>query len=199
MSAWDLPTTITIHGTEYRIRSDFRAVLDVLTAMNDPDLFMPDADEWEQQAVRMSVMTTIIYPDHERIPREDYKEACEKAIQFIDMGMRENDGRPAVRLMDWEQDAQVIIPAVNRVLGKEVRALEYMHWWTFMGAYMEIGDCLFSQIVSIRGKKAKGKKMDKWEKEFARENKDLVELKTKYSQEELEEQEMLNKMLNGEV
>ena len=199
MSAWDLPTTLNIRGTEYRIRSDFRAVLDVLTAMNDPDLFMPDADEWEQQAVRMSVMTTIIYLDYELIPREDYREACEKAIQFIDMGMTENNSRPSPRLMDWEQDAQIIIPAVNRVLGKEVRALEYMHWWTFMGAYMEIGDCLFSQIVSVRGKKAKGKKLEKWEKEFARENKDLVELKTKYSQEELEEQEMLNKMLNGEL
>lgn len=199
MSAWDLPTTLNIHGTEYRIRSDFRAVLDVLTAMNDPDLFMPDADEWEQQAVRMSVMTTIIYLDYELIPREDYREACEKAIQFIDMGMTENNSRPSPRLMDWEQDAQIIIPAVNRVLGKEVRALEYMHWWTFMGAYMEIGDCLFSQIVSVRGKKAKGKKLEKWEKEFVRENKDLVELKTKYSQEELEEQEMLNKMLNGEL
>lgn len=199
MSTWDLPTSITIHGIEYRIRSDFRAVLDVLAAMNDPDLFMPDADEWEQQAVRMSVMTTIIYPDYELIPREDYQEACEKAIHFIDMGMREDNSRPSPRLMDWEQDAQIIIPAVNRVLGKEVRALEYMHWWTFMGAYMEIGDCLFSQIVSVRGKKARGKKLEKWEKEFARENKDLVELRTKYSREELEEQEKLNKMLNGEL
>ena len=199
MSAWDLPTTLNIHGTEYRIRSDFRAVLDVLTAMNDPDLFLPDADEWEQQAVRMSVMTTILYVDYELIPRDDYKEACEKAIEFIDMGMKENVNKPLPRLMDWEQDGRVIIPAINRVVGKEVRALEYMHWWTFMGAYMEIGDCLFSQIVSVRGKKAKGKTLDTWEKEFVRENRDLVELEKRYSQEELEEQERLNKILNGEL
>lgn len=199
MSAWDLPTTLNIHGTEYRIRSDFRAVLDVLTAMNDPDLFLPDADEWEQQAVRMSTMTTIIYPDYELIPRDAYMEACNKAIQFIDMGMKEDSSRPLPRLMDWEQDGQIIIPAINRVVGKEIRSLEYLHWWTFMGAYMEIGDCLFSQIVSVRGKRAKGKKLDTWEKEFARENKDLVDLKTRYSQEELEERERLNKMLDGEL
>lgn len=78
MSAWDLPTTLNIHGTEYRIRSDFRAVLDVLTAMNDPDLFLPDADEWEQQAVRMSVMTTILYVDYELIPRDDTKKHVKK-------------------------------------------------------------------------------------------------------------------------
>ena len=199
MSAWDLPTTLNIHGTEYRIRSDFRAVLDVLTAMNDPDLFLPDADEWEQQAVRMSTMTTIIYPDYELIPRVHYMEACNKAIQFIDMGMKEDSKRPLPRLMDWEQDGQIIIPAINRVVGKEVRALEYMHWWTFLGAYMEIGDCLFSQIVSVRGKKAKHKKLDTWEKEFIRENQELVELKKKYTEQELKDQEDIERFLNGEV
>lgn len=199
MSAWDLPTTLNIHGTEYRIRSDFRAVLDVLTAMNDPDLFLPDADEWEQQAVRMSTMTTIIYPDYELIPRDHYMEACNKAIQFIDMGMKEDDKRSLPRLMDWEQDGQIIIPAINRVIGKEVRALEYMHWWTFLGAYMEIGDCLFSQIVSVRGKRAKHKKLDTWEKEFIRENQELVELKKKYTEQELKDQEDIERFLNGEV
>lgn len=199
MSAWDLPTALNIHGTEYRIRSDFRAVLDVLTAMNDPDLFLPDADEWEQQAVRMSTMTTIIYPDYELIPRDHYMEACNKAIQFIDMGMKEDNKRPLPRLMDWEQDGQIIIPAINRVVGKEVRALEYMHWWTFLGAYMEIGDCLFSQIVSVRGKRAKHKKLDTWEKEFIRENQKLVELKKKYTEQELKDQEDIERFLNGEV
>ena len=199
MSAWDLPTTLNIHGTEYRIRSDFRAVLDVLTAMNDPDLFLPDADEWEQQAVRMSTMTTIIYPDYELIPRDHYMEACNKAIQFIDMGMKEDNKRPLPRLMDWEQDGQIIIPAINRVVGKEVRALEYLHWWTFLGAYMEIGDCLFSQIVSVRGKRAKHKKLDTWEKEFIRENQELVELKKKYTEQELKDQEDVERFLNGEV
>ena len=48
-------------------------------------------------------------------------------------------------------------------------------------------------------KKAKGKKLDTWEKEFVRENRDLVELGKRYSQEELEEQERLNKILNGEL
>lgn len=199
MSAWDLPTALNIHGTEYRIRSDFRAVLDVLTAMNDPDLFLPDADEWEQQAVRMSTMTTIIYPDYELIPRNHYMEACNKAIQFIDMGMKEDNKRPLPRLMDWEQDGQIIIPAINRVIGKEVRALEYMHWWTFLGAYMEIGDCLFSQIVSVRGKKAKHKKLETWEKEFIRENQELVELKKKYTEQELKDQEDIERFLSGEV
>ena len=61
--------------------------------------------------------------------------------------------RAETALMDWEQDAPIIIPSVNRVLGKEIRALPYLHWWTFMGAYMEIGESLFSQVVSLRKKR----------------------------------------------
>ena len=38
MSAWDLPTTVDIEGQEYPIRSDFRAVLDALAALADPEL-----------------------------------------------------------------------------------------------------------------------------------------------------------------
>ena len=62
-----------------------------------------------------------------------------------------------------------------------------LHWWTFLSAYMEIGgDCLFSQIVSIRDKKARGKKLEKYEKDWLRRNSDLVEFKVKYSDEENE-------------
>ena len=49
--------------------------------------------------------------------------------------------------------------------------MQYLHWWTFLGAYMEIGESLFSQILSVRMKKAKGKKLEDWEREFYKENK----------------------------
>jgi hypothetical protein len=77
------------------------------------------------------------------------------------------------------------------VLGYECRSVEYLHWWTFMGAYMEIGgDCAFSQIVSLRSKLAKGKKLEKYEREWLRQNWDLVTLPTKYT---AEDEEMLKK------
>ena len=94
--------------------------------------------------------------------------------------------------MAWEQDFQYIVAPVNRVLGYETRALEYdqegntggVHWWTFLSAYMEIGDCLFAQIVGIRSKKAKGKKLDKTEQEFYRKNKEIVDIKVCYTESE---------------
>ena len=45
---------------------------------------------------------------------------------------------------------------------------------------MEIGDCLFAQIVNIRDKRARGKKLDKSEAEFYRKNRDIIDIKSRY-------------------
>ena len=194
MDAWKLPTSLCVSGTDYKIRTDFRVVLDILEAMNDPDLFLPDASEEEIALVRSDTMVQILYEDYQTIPPEDFAEACEKALDFIDMGMKD-DGKKKPHSMDWQQDAQIIIPAINRVQGCEIRALPYLHWWTFWGAYMEIGDCLFSQVVNIRQKKAKHKKLEKWEKEFWNANKDLITLQKKISVEQKKEMDNLEKWL----
>lgn len=38
MRAYELPTSLNINGVAYTIRTDFRAIIDILIAMNDPDL-----------------------------------------------------------------------------------------------------------------------------------------------------------------
>lgn len=170
MNAYQLPTSLNINGIMYPIRTDFRDILNILIPMSDPDM-----DEWEKQ----EVMYRIIYPDWQTIPGSAYGEACERAAEFIDYTAP--DSRPKPRTMDWKQDAAIIIPAINKVAGKEVRATEYLHWWTFMGYFMEIEDGMFSQVLSIRQKRARGKKLEKWEKEFERDNAVLVKLEKKVS------------------
>lgn len=59
-----------------------------------------------------------------------------------------------------------------------------IHWWTILSAYSEIGDCLFAQIVRIRDKKAKGKSLDKSDREFYRKNRDIIDIKHTYSEAE---------------
>lgn len=90
----------------------------------------------------------------------------------------------------------MIVPAVNKVAGKEIRAVSYMHWWTFFGDFMESGECLFNTVVGIRSKKAKGEKLDKWEKKFYQENKNIIDIKTRLSEEEQAYKDTLNEMLN---
>ena len=184
MSAYSLPQSINISGVEYEIRSDFRVILDILVAMSDPDM-----SDWEKQ----EVMFQIIYPGYETIPKDRYIEACEKAVDFIDYGLPSDKPKP--KTMDWEQDGPIIIPAVNKVAGMEVRSLPYLHWWTFLGYFMEIEDGLASQVWAIRQKHTKGKKLEKWEKEFERNNPGLVNLKKVYSEQQRREMSSIEKWL----
>lgn len=194
MNPWELPTSIDVDGTTYTIRTDFRAVLDVLTAMNDPDLFLPDFSDDEKIWVRIDTMLQILVEDYDHLPSDKYNEVCKALMEFIDCGM-EDDGRRKPHTMDWQQDAQIIIPAINRVQGTEIRSLSYLHWWTFFGAYMEIGECLFAQVIHIRQKKQKHQKLEKWEKDFYNSNKDIIDLKKKISEEQKIEMDNLEKWL----
>lgn len=181
---YELPTSIDVCGMEYEIRSDFRCILEICAALEDPEL-----DDTEKAIVAM----TIFYPQINDIPQEHYQEALKRCFWFIDGGA-ENTVKKNTRLVSWEQDAQYIISPVNRVLGKEIRSISYdaetntggLHWWTFLSAYMEIGDCLFAQIVRIRNLKAKGKPLDKADSEWYMQNRDLVDFKTTFTESENE-------------
>lgn len=185
---WKLPKEICIHDEPYRIRTDYRAILDILKAAADPELTDQEKN---------IVMLEILYMNPEEIPPEYLEEALIKGKEFIDCGVRE-EGKEKVRLMDWEQDSPIIASAINKTVGKDVRSLKYMHWWTFMGAYMEIGDGLFHQVIMIRQKKAKKKKLEKWELEFYRKNRSLVDLDQKKQERSTEEKEALKTLLGLE-
>lgn len=184
MNAWELPTSLCVGGENWNIRSDFRAILDILKYFADPEYEIDE--QWE-------ICLDILFEDYDHMPHYLKNEASEKAVEFIDMGLKD-DGKQKPHAMDWDKDAAIIIPSVNRVLGKEVRSLEYMHWWTFLGAYMEIGESLFSQVLNIRLKKAKGKKLEKWEQEFYKENKALIDFQVKKAERSQEEKDAIDKL-----
>lgn len=182
-----LPETLQVNGQDYEIRTDYRDILRIIEAFNDPEL---------KDEEKVYICLYIMYVDMENIPPEDYKEAYKEAIWFIDLGDEPED-KPKPRVMDWEQDEKIIFPAINSTAGYEVRSCKYLHWWTFMGFFMEIKDGTFSQVMSLRMKKAKGKKFEKWEREFWQTNKKLCVLRAKLTQEEKEEKDKLAKLLEG--
>ena len=182
----DLPKSVLVNGKEFTIRSDFRDVLHILCAFNDCEL-----DDSE----KVYVCLTIFYPDVDSIPRSDYEAAFQAAMDFIDYGAKTDNANNAMRIMDWEQDESIIFPAVNKAAGFETRSAEYIHWWTFLGYYMEISDGIFSNVLNLRLKKAKGKKLEKWEREYWQSNKELCVLKPKLSADEQKQRDELNKLL----
>ena len=167
---YELPTSVEIEGKDYKIRSDYRAILDIITALNDADL-----SEQERAGVALFIF-------YEEIP-ENAEKAIEELFLFMNLGEKD-DGRDRPKLMDWEQDFKLIVSPINKVVGSEIRALPYLHWWTFISAYNEIGESTFSTVVSIRQKRIKSKKLDKWEQDFYRDNREMIDIKPKLSAEE---------------
>ena len=93
------------------------------------------------------------------------------------------------------QDAQTIVADVNKAAGMEIRAGEFLHWWTFLSWFYGIGDGQLSALVSVRDKLRRGQKLEGWERDFYRQNKQQVDLKKRYSREELRERQALNDLL----
>lgn len=176
---YDLPKSVLINGEEFEIRYDYRVILYLFEIINDPEI--------DDQERAIAVLSNF-YVDFDTLT--DYEKAIQECFWFINGGKYEEETKKSHKLVSWEQDFQYIVAPVNRILGYEIRSKEYdietntggVHWWTFLSAYMEIGDCLFAQIVNIRNKKAKGKKLDKSEQEFYRKNQEIVDIKNKYTQ-----------------
>lgn len=161
-----LPRTLEVGGRRYDIRSDFRVILRVLTAATDDELTS------EEKAL---VCLANIYRGFDDIPRENLTEAYEQALWFIEGGRHTEKQGP--KLMDWEKDEDLIFPAINQAAGKEVRELEYLHWWTFLGYFQSIDrESLFGTVLHIRQKRKKHKKLETWEQEFYQNNRELCDL-----------------------
>lgn len=182
-----LPTTLTVNGREEPIRWEYTAVLDAIAAMDDPEL--------EGQEKVFSCLY-IIFENFEDFDKDDYEPAFKAVTEFINNGLAE-ERKSNVRLIDFEQDYKMMVSAINRVAGEEIRGKEGIHWWTFLSWFMEIGECTYSTVLSIREKKRKGKKLEKWENEFYAANKKMVDIQPKLTEAEKEAQRKLEEMLNN--
>lgn len=178
MSLWELPQSAVFGNKEYSFKSDYRAVLTIISKLCDPDL---------PELIRWHIAINEFYETE--IPFEYQQEAMQHLVSFLSYG--EEERKPGPQLLDWEQDVRAIVADVNKVAGAEIRSVPYLHWWTFLSYFHAIGEGQLSTIISIRDKLRRGKKLEDWEKEFYRDNKARVDLKKKYSPEELAEQQRL--------
>ena len=161
---YNIPQSIKINNKEFAIRNkgDYRMVLDCFNALEDETLT-------ENERIMASVI--IFYADINcvedirKLP--NYDVAVIEMFKFFNCGQTESPGMQVnYKLIDWERDSQLVCSAINKVANKEIRAEPYMHWWTFMGYYLSIGESSLSTVLGIRNKIKKGKKLEKYEQEF---------------------------------
>lgn len=193
---YELPTTVEINEQVYTIRKrgDYRMVLDCFAVLNDVELS-------EQE--RVFAFLIIFYEDFNdlesvlSVNEEDLQSLVDKAFLFFNCGQEHIAGETNYKTIDWEQDAQLISSAVNKVAGKEVRAETYLHWWTFMGYFNAVGESALSTVVGIRSKIIKGKKLEKYESDFRRENPQYFNWDRRTLKQK-EDDELLNQLWNKE-
>lgn len=172
---YDLQTKVEINGEPFGIREkgDFRMVLDCFKALNDKEL---------SDMERLYAALIIFYEDFEDIEdvlKKDkiLKELTDEMFKFFNQGqedLQSNTG--GHKLIDWDKDSNLICSAINNVAKQEIRSLDYLHWWTFLGYYTAIGECPLSNIVSLRYKIANGEKLEKHEKKFIQDNPDFFNI-----------------------
>lgn len=186
MNLWELPQEAQVGGRVYPVNADYRDVLDIIAHLTDRE---------RDEGTALYIALALFYEGFEAMPECDYPEAAAWLFRFISGGEEEGGQRPGHKTIDWEQDRAMIVADVNKAAGCEIRALPFCHWWTFLAWFNGIGEGQLSTVVSIREKRRKGKKLTDWERDYYREHKGRVDFRKKYTEEELEEQERLKRLL----
>lgn len=184
-----LPKSLVIDDVEYDIDSDYRTALLIMQMYNDRALSALNA----QMTMLNILFTTIPKGESEPVTviPENINEATKQAMWFLDVGNDDDnngDVKSIKRTIDYKQDEQMLFSAVNAVYTKDVRSERYMHWWTFYGLCQAIdGESLISFIMSIRNKLFNGKKLEKHEDEFYKQNKNLIIIKGEDTEENIDD------------
>ena len=99
-----LPTKLNVNGVLRDIRSDYRNILRIFTAMNAKEL---------KDEEKVLVCLRRMYTHFDDIPKSDYKAAYEAAVAFIECNTKEKKERPPI--VNWDKDEQLIFAEVNKV------------------------------------------------------------------------------------
>lgn len=188
MDILTLPSSLSLQGQEYAINADWRPCVNIMRMFERTDL---------SDTEKVLCMVGILYEDE--IPDRLMTEAAEQAVWFLNLGEATDGKKSALslgRLFSWEQDLKFIISAVDKSAGFSIRSKEFYHFWEFMSAFFETGECVFNTIVHQRKLKKTGKQ-SKADKEWWAENRDIADLKVELTSDEQEILDAFNALLKG--
>lgn len=186
MDILKLPSSLLVQGQQLAINADWRPCVNIMRMFERTDL---------SDSEKIMCMVGILYVDE--IPDNLLVEAAEQAVWFLNLGEESTGkGKTTGRLFSWEQDLKYIISAVDKSAGFSIRSKDFYHFWEFMSAFFESGECVFNTLVHQRKLKKTGKQ-SKADKEWWIENKDIAELKVELTSDEKEVLDAFNALLKG--
>lgn len=158
---YKLPTALD--DCEIRSKGDYRVVLNTIAAMQDNEL-LEDGPFGNERAL---LALEIFYENPKKIT--DIQKAIDNMLDFISAGQPPQTSK-AEKLFDWQKDKMLIVGALSETAGFPIMEREYLHWWSFVAYFNQIGEGGFATVVSIRSKMMKNKRLEKWEDDFVKNN-----------------------------
>jgi hypothetical protein len=172
--AWDLPTSLSIGGREYKIAVDWKTWAKI-TAVSMSE---------KSDAERVSEMLLLCYGKN--MP-SSLSEACVQMMWFYARGKRDNkdssEGNQNRKIFDIEYDFPLISAAFMSQYGIDLRQ-SVMHWWRFWELFDGLDDN--EKIIKVIGwRAAKTSQIkNKEEKKFIKKMQRLYRLPDKRSEAE---------------
>lgn len=174
----ELPEAVDINGTEFEVRSGFRAFFLIDRVLKDPELLPDD---------KMNEALSIFYKDEIPPDREkaisslqwfqrggkNQKEAEGHSTAAEKSGIRKN--RPEA--IDFEKDAGYLYASFLQAYGIDLtnRNAGDLHWWKFLSLLESLPEeCLLSKIMYYRTASLSG--LGKEQKKFVKKMKDRYSL-----------------------
>lgn len=183
MDLWQLPDSVNLGGKNFCFDPDYRNILEIFRWFQNPNL--TDFFKWE-------ICLALFYK--ETVPEDLVPQAISYFLDFVNMGA---PSRPGPRLIDWEQDAGLILSDINGLLGRDIRKEKHIHWWTFLSWFHSITSGQLLSVVQVRRKLSLHQPLTEAEKAFYRQAKDKIDLKARYTPEEQAQRAALNALLDG--
>ncbi len=179
------PCKIRLDEKIYDINADFRNCIRIIQAFEDGDLSITDKYE------------ILIRRLYKTVPDDNILLAIERGIEFLNLGEKPRvENATTKRVYSFEKDSQYIYSAIKQTHQIDLEEVDFLHWWKFVYLFSDVNaDCAFSNMVSLRDKRNRGK-LTKEEREIFNRSRELLDLD--YDDEPSEEEQEFMRLLEGE-
>ncbi len=134
-------------------------------------------DKTAFSALRMKCVLVMFY---EELTLDNYHEFSKYHAELFELmryvlsyGASSKPSKNEPSVLDFGKDFRYIIQAVNKN-GGDCRD-GYLHFWTFLDRLaVNVNGTFLDSVISIRRKKNKGEKLSKWEKDFVKQNSEII-------------------------
>lgn len=140
------PKLIRVKDSDVRLNTDFRNWIKITKLFDDTDLQIE-----EQRALQFRLAFREFEKISGRIARDPvaYYDAMMKFLRLMEEP--DESKQDAEPVFDFVEDWEYIAAAFMEQYQIDIKAIEYMHWFDFLGRFRALsGDTLFKQIVGIR-------------------------------------------------